>query len=277
MDLKEALKNELPEEELESLVTSFEVIGDIAIIEVPEELEDRKKLIGKTLMEINKHINTVLREASERRGEFRTREYEVIAGDGDTETMHREHGCRFKLDPTEVYFSEREATERQRIAEKTKEGETVMAMFAGVGPFPIVIAKKRDVEKIYAVELNPEAYGYLKENVKLNKVFEKVEAIEGDVRDVCPEYFGECDRVLMPLPKDSEDYLDLAVKCLKSEGVVHYYTWSDDDDLYGGAEEELKKTARGHGKELEILDRRKVLPYAPRQWKVCLDARFGDK
>ncbi|MFB6217062.1 MAG: class I SAM-dependent methyltransferase family protein, partial [Candidatus Aenigmatarchaeota archaeon] len=278
LNLKEALEGELTEDEMDSLVTSFEVIGDIAMIEVPEELEHRKKLIGEKLLEINSHIRTVLRETSERKGVFRTRDYEVIAGDGNTETVHKEHGCEFKLDPTEVYFSEREATERQRIAEKVQDGEVIMAMFAGVGPFPVVIASQTDVERIYAVELNPEAYDYLVENVKRNRVWGKVDPIQGDVEEVCPEYYGKCDRVLMPLPKDSDEFLVTAVKCLKPEGgTVHYYTWSGEDNLYGSSLGRIEEVAGSLDKRFEVEDRRKVLSYAPGTWKVCLDVRFEDK
>lgn len=276
MDLKEALRDKLTDGELENLVTSFEVIGDVAIIEVPEKLEPKKEIIGETLMELNKHVRVVLQEISERKGEYRTRDYEIIAGGEDTETVHKEHGCRFKLDPRKVYFSEREGTERQRIADQVEEGEVIMAMFAGVGPFPIVIAKKKDVEKIYAVELNPKAYEYLKENVDLNKMNSIIEPLKGDVREICPDYFGDCDRVLMPLPKGSEKFLDFAVKCLKPEGgIVHYYSWSDEDNLYKQKEKILKEVAKDNDMGVEFLGERKVLPYAPGVWKVCIDAKFS--
>ncbi len=278
MDLKEALKSELTEEEMQHLVKSFEVVGDIAIIEVPEELEHRKELIGEKLMEVNNHIKTVLREVSGRKGQFRTREYESIAGEGETETVHKEHGCRFKLDPTVVYFSEREAKERQRITEQVQEGETIMAMFAGVGPFPVVIARNKNVERIYAVELNPEAYRYLEKNVFLNKVDDSVESVEGDVRDVCPEYFGRCDRVLMPLPKGSKKFLDTAIRCLKDEGgILHYYTWGEEGTMYDRAREDVIEVADSMDREIEVKDMRKVLPYAPRKWKICLDCLVKNK
>ncbi|MFP4116940.1 MAG: class I SAM-dependent methyltransferase [Candidatus Aenigmatarchaeota archaeon] len=277
MDLKEALEGELTEEELDYLVKSFEVIGDIAVIEIPEELEHRKELIGEKLMELNSHIRTVLREVSGRKGKFRTRDYEFVAGEEDTETVHKEHGCRFRLDPTEMYFSEREGKERERIVEQVEEGEVVMVMFAGVGPFPIRIARAKDVKKVYAVELNPEAYKYLEENVELNKLEDKVIPMKGDVRDICPEYFGQCDRVVMPLPKGSDKFLDMAVKCLKAEGIVHYYSWSEDENLFEDSYKLLKKTASQQSKTLEVLDRRKVLPYAPGKWKICLDCLFENK
>ncbi len=277
MDLKEALEDRLTEEELDSLVKSFEVIGDIAVIEVPEELEHRKELIGETLMELNSHIRTVLREVSGRKGQFRTRDYEFLAGDENTETLHKEHGCRFRLDPTEMYFSEREAKERERIVDQVEEKEVIMAMFAGVGPFPVRIAREKDVEKIYAVELNPEAYGYLEENIDLNNVEDKIVPIEGDVREVCSEYFGRCDRVIMPLPKGSDKFLGLAMKCLKDEGVINYYSWSEDEDLFKDSEKKVREVAAEEGKSVEIIDRRKVLPYAPGKWKICLDCLVENK
>lgn len=277
MDLKEALKDDLGEEELEHLVKSFEVVGDIAIIEVPDELEHRKNLIGEKLLGLNKHINTVLREVSGRKGEFRTRDYELIAGEKGTETVHKEHGCRFGLDISNMYFSEREAKERQRIVEQVEDGEVIMTMFAGIGPFPIIIAKKKDVEKIYAVELNPEAYEYLEENVSMNKLDDKVLPIQGNVRDVCPEYFGQCDRVIMPLPKGSEEFLDLAMKCLKKEGVINYYSWGEEEELYDEDIEIIEGVAEEEGREVEIVRKRKVLPYAPGKWKVCLDCIVRDK
>lgn len=278
MDLKDVLKDKLTENELDNLVTSFEVIGDIAVIEIPEELESKKELIGKGLMEVNTHIRTVLREASQRKGKFRTREYETIAGDKNTETIHKEHGCRLKVDPTKVYFSEKEGTERKRIANKVEKNEIIMAMFAGIGPFPIVIARHNSVDKIYAVELNPDAYDYLEENVSLNKLEDEIKPIQGDVKEVCPSYFGKCDRVLMPLPKDSDKFLETAVSCLKPEGgIIHYYSWSREENLYGDEENSLKKIANKKGKEVEFLEERKVLPYAPGVWKVCLDVRFKNK
>ncbi len=277
MDLKDALEDDLDDDELDHLVKSFEVVGDVAILEVPEELEHRKDIIGERLMELNSHIRTVLRETSGRKGEFRTRDYELIAGMDNIETIHKEHGCRFKLDPTKVYFSEKEATERQRIMEQVERGETIMAMFAGVGPFPIVIAREKDVNKIYAVELNPAACDYLEENIKLNKLEDTVVPLKGDVMDICPEYFGMCDRVLMPLPKDSDRFLDLAVKCLKDTGIVHYYSWSGEDGLYDKAKENLIEAGRRNNKETEIKDTRKVLPFAPRKWKICVDCVFKDK
>lgn len=275
MDLKEALKDDLTDDELEKLISSFEVIGDIAIIEIHEDLRDKREIIGEKLMKINKHIETVLIETSERKGKFRKREYKIIAGRKDTETIHKEHGCRFKLDPTLLYFSEREATERQRITERVNEGEKILDMFAGIGPFSIVIAKNKKDVNITAIELNPDAYNYLKENIELNKVSNKVTCIQGDARKICPFHKNSFDRIIMHLPKTSEKFIGLAIDSLKPRGgIIHYYSWGEEGNLYDTAEDVIEKVAKKNNMEYTIKDRRKVLPYAPRKWKTCLDVQF---
>jgi tRNA (guanine37-N1)-methyltransferase len=260
----EKLKDERP--------SSFDIIGHIAIIEVPERLKRKKKLIAKVIMELNKHIKTVLEKASERKGVYRIRKYRFLAGEKNFETIHKEYGCFFKLDPTKVYFSPRELTERQRIVSQVKENEVVMVMFAGVGPYAIQIAKKQPkVKEVIAIEINPVAVKYAKENVVMNKVQDKVKVIEGDVREKCKDFYGKCDRVVMPLPKGAEDFLDIAVKCLKNKGYIHFYNWGAEPKIFENAEKIVKEKLGNLGVKYKIINKRKVLPYAPRKWKVCLD------
>ncbi|MCS7105712.1 MAG: class I SAM-dependent methyltransferase family protein, partial [Candidatus Aenigmarchaeota archaeon] len=245
----------------------------LAIIEIPEELKDKQEVIAKAIMKLHKNVKTVLKKASERKGKLRIREYELIAGDTNTEVIHKEYGYLLKLDPQKVYFSPREATERQRIAEQVKSGEKVLVMFSGVCPYPLAIFKKQPrVNKIVAVEINPEAHKYAEENVKLNKAEKKIFPILGDVKEVCPKYYGEFDRVVMPLPLGAESFLDIAIKCLKQEGgIIHFYNWGSEDDLYSRALDLIEKSAKKLKKKVEILDKRKVLPYAPKKYKVCID------
>jgi len=260
----EKIKDEKP--------NSFDIIGHIAIVEIPERLKRKKKLIAKVIMDLNKHIKTVLEKASERKGIYRIRKYRFIAGEKKFETMHKEYGCIFKLDPTKVYFSPRELTERQRIALQVNENETVMVMFAGVAPYAIQIAKKQPkVKEVIAIEINPIAVKYAKENVVLNKVKDKVRVIEGDVREKCKDFYGKCDRVVMPLPKGAEDFLDIAVKCLKNKGYIHFYNWGVEPNIFENAEKIVQEKLGNLGVKYKIINKRKVLPYAPRKWKVCLD------
>jgi len=260
----EKLKDERP--------SSFDVIGHIAIVEIPQKLRGKEKLVAKIIMELNKHIKTVLEKASEREGIYRIRKYRYLAGEKIFETVHKEYSCIFKLDPTKVYFSPRELTERQRIASQVGENEVVLIMFAGIAPYAIQIAKKQPkVKVVIAIEINPIAVKYAIENVILNKVQDKVNVVEGDVKEKCKEFYGKCDRVVMPLPKGAEDYLDIAVNCLKNSGYIHFYNWGSEPNVFENAEKIVNGKLRNLGVKYKIINKKKVLPYAPRKWKVCLD------
>ncbi|MBA7599809.1 hypothetical protein ES703_06849 [subsurface metagenome] len=131
-NLREALRGQIPDEELKQ-VRAFDIVGDIAVVKIPEKLLPKKQLIGQALMQVHHHVRTVLNQTTPVRGEFRTRELEVIAGEPRTETTHREGGCSFKVDLAKVYFSPRLATERLRVTKQIKPGEVVTNLFAGVG------------------------------------------------------------------------------------------------------------------------------------------------
>jgi len=273
MGLREELEGKIPKGKLGFLRTGFDIVGDIAIIEIPRELESKKLVIAKALAKTQPHIRAVARKLSEREGKFRLRELELLVGKG-TETVHKECGCSYKLDVAKAYFSPREATERQRISGQVKPRETVMVFFAGVGPFAIIIAKKSKPSKVYAIELNPDAVRYMKENVRINGVQEKVEPILGDVKTLARRYYGKCDRVVMPLPKEGYRFLGEAFSCLKPKGgVIHFYSYAHEDDLYSEAEGIVKKAAQKSGRKIKILGKRKVLPYGPRVFKICLDIK----
>jgi len=277
MSMREELAGKLSKKEMAFIRSGFDMIGNVAIIEVPEELEAKKAIIAKALLKAQPNVKTVCRKTGEREGTFRLRGLEVLAGKS-TETVHKENGCSFKLDVSKAYFSPREGTERQRIADKVKPKETVMVMFAGVGPFAIQIAKKQPLSRIYAIEINPDAVKYMKENVRMNKVSERVELVLGDVKKVSRPFYGKCDRVVMPLPKEGHKFLSYAFACLKSRGgAIHFYSYAHEDDLFSEAEGFVKKAAKKAGRSVRILARKRVLPYGPRVFKVCLDVKVGRK
>jgi tRNA (guanine37-N1)-methyltransferase len=270
--LKELLKDKLTEEELKLVKSSFDIVGSrekaVAIIEIPKELEEKKGLIAEALMKLNKNVKSVLRKISGRRGNLRLREFELVAGDPNTEVLHKENGYILKLDPQKVYFSPREATERMRIAKQVKAGEKVLVMFSGVGPYCIAIAKFQPlVEKVYGIEINPIAHKYAEENVRINKLSHKIVLIEGDVRDVYKNFKNFFDRIVMPLPLGGEEFLELAVYCLKKGGYIHFYSWGLEEDPYVKGMKIIEKFVKAY----KIIGKRLVLPYAPRKWKVCID------
>jgi len=247
---------------------NFEVIGNkdkaVAIV------EEGNKKIADEIMRLHPNVKTVLEKSSKRKTKFRVRGYKIIKGEKNTEVKHKEFGCSFLLNPSKVYFSPRESTERQRIASKVKPNETILVMFSGICPLPIIITKiQPKVKEVYAIELNPDAHKYAVRNVSINKMGDKIKVIKGDVKKECPKLKMKFDRVIMPLPKESNLFLDTAIKYLKKGGILHYYSWAREDDLFSKAESDIKKEAK-KGK-IKVLEERKVLPYSPRTWKIVLD------
>ncbi len=259
----------VPDERRPLLPSSFDIIGDIVIIELPEELMPYGKAIGNAILRVHRHIKAVFAKGSKVSGEYRVRELIHLAGEKRTETLHRENGIRLRLDVARVYYTPRLATERMRVFEKTQPGEVVLDMFAGVGPYSILLAKK--AELVFACDINPWAIKYLEENRRLNKAFNVV-PILGDVRKVAGRV--KADRVVMNLPKFADRFLREAMMSVKPGGVVHYYGFGPEETLFSEHEAKIKAIAREMGFKVEFLDERKVRPYAPRQFNIAIDFRI---
>jgi tRNA (guanine37-N1)-methyltransferase len=277
--LRTELRGLLPEDALRQVPRSYDVIGSkqkaVALIELSEGLREHEGVIARALMGIQKSVKSVLVKESERAGEYRTRELRLVAGDPDTEVLHKESGCLFRLDPRTVYFSPRESADRERIAAAVADGEDVLVMFSGVGPLPICIAKKHGNTRVTAVELNPDAHNYCVENIHLNGVGDRVIAIRGDVREVLKCLGRDFDRVLMPLPKGAHRFLDVAIPVLRDGGVLHFYHWAPEDDLFTEAEGLVSRAAEDCGRRAKFTDRVRISQYSPRVWKIRLDARIS--
>lgn len=220
--LKKSLVNILQSYEIGNVFSSFDQIGDIVIIRIPEDLLHRKKIIGEVLLDKIKKAKSIYRQSSVVKGDFRTRELEFLAGIDKTETEYKEYGCRFNVDVKTVFFSPRLSTERNRISELTENGENIINMFGGIGMFSILIAKKKKCN-IYNIDINPEAIRLCKKNLKLNKMVGNVIPICGDASDIINELHDMSDRTLMLLPERSDSFLDSAILGTKSNGVIHYY------------------------------------------------------
>ena len=204
---------------------SYDIIGDIAIIKPTPGFQADETEIAEKIVAANKHVRTVLRQSTPVSGEYRTRALEWILGEKKTETVHREHGCQFKVDLAKVYFSPRLLYERIRVARKVAPNETVINMFAGVGCFSIIIAKYSQASKVFSIDINPEAIRYMFENVFLNKVAGRVSTILGDSKTIIGLHLrARANRVLMPLPARAIEYMDAAIEALKPKlGNIHVY------------------------------------------------------
>jgi len=247
---KERLADVVSPERLNTVCSSFDVIGDIAIIKTPSSTLGAED-VAKQIMVIHKCVKTVLSQTSPVRGDHRVRELTLVAGENRTVTKYKETGCIFSVDVEKCYFSPRLKHERLRIASQVSPCETVVNMFAGVGCFSVIIAKKVSKTKIYSIDINPTAYQFMKENTRLNRVYDRVHPMIGDSQDIVQTKLqGIADRVLMPLPEKALEYLPVALSALKKTGGwIHYY----DFQHATRAEDPCKKTEQKVAKKLECI------------------------
>ncbi|MFX1502889.1 MAG: hypothetical protein ACFFDH_18155, partial [Promethearchaeota archaeon] len=147
--LQEALEDKIPNEYLNFIPKSYDIIGDIAIVEFDKfnQLADKKykgykEKIAKAIIIVNKNVKTVYEKKTEIKGKYRLRELTLLFGKDKSETVHKENNCLFKLNIKNTYFTPRLVFERLRIASsEIKDNEIIIDMFAGVGTFSIQIAK----------------------------------------------------------------------------------------------------------------------------------------
>ena len=195
--------------------------------------------------------------------------YNIIYG-SETETINKENGCLFKLDLAKVMWSKGNNNERLRIAKLVEDDEVVLDMFAGIGYFSIPIGVHSNAKQIYSIEINPNSYFYLNENIKLNKL-DNVTPILGDCKIHAPKY--KADRIVMGYVKTTHHYLDVAINSLNEGGILHYHET---------VPEKLMKTrpvdriiSQAGDRDVEILKINKIKKYAPGVEHVVVDARIN--
>lgn len=266
----ELLEEELTPDEIENLRTSFDTIGDVVILEIPENLQDKKQIIGDAALKFTKRRSIYMKKSAVK-GTTRVRDLEFLSGVDDSVTIHKEHSARLKLDVREVYFSPRLATERKRVMQSVENGEKILDMFCGIGPFPIVIARNKNVD-ITAVDINESAIKYLDENIKLNKLKGNIKTYCGDVRQVSAGFNMKFDRIIMNLPGLAYTFLDVAIDLIEDGGIINYYEFSDS---YEQGIKRLNDAASAVGKEVEIINCRKVKSTSPGEWHVAIDGKIN--
>ena len=401
--LYDFLKDEIPKEDLEKINRSFEIVGDIAITEIPLEVEKYEKKIGEAIMKVNPSIKVVLKKSGIHEGEFRTQELKNIAGENRKETIYTENNIKLKINPQTVYFSSKLSTEREQLMSEIEDNSRILVMFSGCGPYSYVALRKNpDIGRITSIELNPQGHKYAIESLELNKniikksqIYDnligflntnqipaiekilrknlnylKLNFINGDVKEEIdkltlspisninsqtqednelfyknhPRYVfdqinesnkktynlnfdklkdpedlipflilygskldfniqiknqiysfntqykksllfnyleNECkipiekihlfDEIFMPLPKDAEMFLEEAFKIAAKDAKIHMYDFVHDNEFPHETEKKVIEAGKKYGKEIEIIQTRKVGQYAPKKFRVCCD------
>lgn len=256
----------------------MEIVGDIAVIKLQTKLESSGTEIAQAIMKKNKGIKVVLQQIGPVKDEFRLRAVRWIAGEKRTSTIHREHGCSFRLDLTKSYFSPRLQTEHLRIARLVANGEIIVNMFAGVGGFSIIIAKKAQPAKIFSIDSNEEAVELHRQNVRDNHL-DNIEVIHADASKGISKLLQEkVDRVLMPLPEKALEYLDAALSFLKKQGSINLYDFVSANQSGEAIEKTRDKlTTRLYdcGRSFSIERVKIVRSVGPSRFQTVADISFG--
>lgn len=246
-------------------LSSFDVVGDIAIVRVPSKLSAYQQHIAEAILSTHNNINVVCNDLGIR-DDYRVRQLSVIGGECRTETIHVEYGVSIELDVAHVYFSPRLATERKRIADQLLPGQTVIDMFAGVAPFSLVISALARPSHITAIDVNPVAVRYACRNVQRNGFYEGITVLEGDAGELVPQ-LEPVDHIIMNLPHSADKYF---LQAIRQGRIIHYY------DILPGKNvsdrlDWLCSQATQIGKQAVIREWRSIGAYSPSKIKIAVD------
>lgn len=254
-------------------MANYDVIGNIAIVKFPrgEKVGAKKRFAEKFLKE-RKAVRTVLEKSNKFSGRLRTQSTKFLAGEKTKEALYKENGCVFRLNVDSCYFSPRLAAERLEIAKHTKK-ENVLVMFGGVAPFAIVIARHSKSKRVVSVELGRECCKYAKENVKRNRLDDRVEIIQGNVRKVLPKLKEKFERIVMARPNLKDSFLDVAFPIVKKNGVIHYYGFYPEASR-GQMIEMIKSEAKKAKKKIKILKVKKAGEIGTKKYRFRADLKI---
>ncbi|MGY5859700.1 MAG: class I SAM-dependent methyltransferase family protein [Candidatus Thorarchaeota archaeon] len=245
----------------------FHIVGHVALVHLNSSLQEYGSLIGEATLSFDNRIKSVAIRTGPTSGETRQPFYEVVAGDCNTITTHIENGVHFRLDPIRITFSGGNKRERVNIANQVTPGEKVVDMFSCVGQFGIQIAKSTDA-LVTAIEINPEAYDFLLENIRINDLDGRVTALLGDCREVHPVNYAN--RVIMGYLHNTDLYLSHALDTLIQDGGVIHMHMSIQKNILEETVSKIREscTSKGFKSQIQV---RKIKNYSPNVDHVVFD------
>ncbi|MHA1211843.1 MAG: class I SAM-dependent methyltransferase [Candidatus Heimdallarchaeota archaeon] len=270
------LENDVPSELLSFLPHRWWKIGDVLIITIPTQIADYQEQIGSAMLRLsNVSARTVLGKLGPTEGVTRVPAFKYLAGDTNTETIHKELGCLFKIDAAKLTFSPGNHGERERLLELVQENECIIDMFTCVGNLSLPIAVHRKPKQVIAAEINPYAFKYLEENIKLNKLEGCMKALLGDNRVILKEFEGQANRVISGYLHADEQQMRQAIRLCKPNGFYHYHEATPSrEETQKRPITRIMQAAEAENRKVEIIAKRRVKKYSPGVEHIVVDVRI---
>ena len=138
-----------------------------------------------------------------------------------------------------------------------------------------MIAKNSKCKKVYSNEINRKANNYAKENVKRNKVQDKVEIVSGDFKKVARSFSKEgktFEVIVMPRPQLKDSFLSEAFALSKKGTRIYYYDFCPVGDISKKVEM-VENEAKKANKKIKIKNVKNAGEIAPFKVRIRID--FG--
>lgn len=278
--IDDMLKQILPSEMHTQLPGAFESVGHIAHLNLSEMYLPYKQEIAEIILCKHKGIKTVVNKVGGIDNVYRTFEMELLAGEPNYIVRLYESRCWFEFDFRKVYWNSRLQMEHSRLIGMVEKDQVVCDMFAGVGPFAVPCARRKEAV-VYANDLNPESYHYLEHNRKLNKIPpERLRTFNLDAREFIRKIVREervsFDVAIMNLPKSALEFLDVFVGLFEgfAEDVklpkIHCYCFSRAEDLQADVKKRASQNLGFDLSQEEGVQVYKVRDVAPKKYMMCI-------
>ncbi len=274
-EIKENLSKKIPSKLIDKIPKKWEKIGNVLILNLPDELNEYNREISAIYSKILK-CKSVLKVIGGIDGVYRKPKVKLIYGSRNTETIHFENGIKYKLDPRKIMFSSGNMHERLRMTNISNQNEIIVDLFAGIGYFSLPIAVYSKPKKIFSCEINPISYSYLCKNIVLNHITSIIEPLLGDNKKTSPVNIAN--RVLLGYFRETKNYLPTAFNCLKNKsGVIHYHDIFPNEKVPDYPLKIIKDIAKKHNIEIKCLKYINVKSYAPGVSHYVFDIQVGEK
>ncbi len=265
----------IPDDLLPLIPRGFQTLADIAILELKEDLLPWKVPLAQAYVDALKHIKSVYLKGGPVSGPYREPSgFKHILGPERDVIVHKENGVQFKFDFTKIMWSKGNIHERKHLASLVKEGETIVDMFAGIGYFSLMIAVHAKPRQIFSIEWNPTAFGFLKENIQLNKVEHIIKPMFGDCEVACgflTRMGLQADRIIMGVIPAPKEQVHSALALVSPTGtVIHYEGLTEHQDIEPLLAD-VTEAASDYDYKWELLDHRFVKSYGPHVDHTVLD------